>query len=63
MAELRKMKCDYPGCDKEETEVMYGHGFQGWGAVHGIQNKETGQVSAHLCPVHLNKVKKFIFGE
>lgn len=54
--EIRKIKCDFKGCDAECTEARYGAGFPGWGHIAGMVNSETGQELAHLCPEHLKQI-------
>ena len=60
MAEVRTVYCDVPGCKEQFQEMVYGQGFPGWGAIQGIQNRETGTVQFMLCPECLNRVKKFV---
>lgn len=60
--EIRKVTCDVKDCCEEYQEEKYGAGFPGWGSINGLQNPDTGQSIAHLCPRHLIIISKSLNG-
>lgn len=60
---LKTIKCSVEGCLHTFTEAKPNMGFPSWGHVVGIQNKETDEDQAHLCPDHLTIVKSILNGE
>ena len=58
--QLRTVSCDVAECGMVYTESSPGAGFPGWGLVAGLQNSETGESVAHLCPMHLQRVAQIL---
>jgi hypothetical protein len=58
MTILRTIICNK--CGARYTEQGPNMGFPGWGHIAGIQNAETGETTAHLCPSCLSKAKTFL---
>ncbi len=60
--ELRIFTCDVKGCNASHGEKKFNAGAPAWGVVFGLSDPATGADSAHLCPEHLNQVKKILNG-
>lgn len=56
MAITRTIECDK--CHKTQTEPVPNVGWQGWGAIHGVEL--NGVANPNLCPECLAPVMEFI---
>lgn len=58
MSVLRVIRCDVPGCGTKCTESEPNAGWQGWGALNGVEL--NGVANPNLCPAHLAQVAEFL---
>lgn len=59
---LQTIKCSAKNCENEYTEKRFNEGFPGWGHIQGVEDKETGENTAHLCPKHLQIARRLLNG-
>lgn len=59
---LQTIYCSVDGCKKSHKEEKPNAGFPNWGHVVGVQNAETGETIAHLCPSHLGMASTMLSG-
>ncbi len=57
------IKCDVKDCPHRHEEENFNQGFPGWGHVSGLFNDDTGSDEAHLCPYHMEYIKRFLRGD
>jgi len=58
MSVLRTIACDWPGCDCQLTEKVYGDGHPGWAMVQGVTL--NGVDNPSFCPGHKSQIMNFI---
>ncbi len=59
---LRTITCSVKGCNGKYTETAPNDGFPGWIGITGIQNPDTKEEGAHVCPVCKAKVYSLLNG-
>jgi len=60
---LRTIHCSVKGCPACKVEEGPNRGWPGWGHVVGLFDDQTGDQTAHLCPAHMEAIKKLLNGE
>ena len=59
---LQTIHCSVKGCKNNYTEKQFNEGFPGWGDVRGLRDDQTNEDLAHLCPEHLQPVRRILNG-
>lgn len=57
---LKTIHCNVRNCNNEYTEKKNNEGFPGWGHIVGLQDEETNETTAHLCPEHLQMIGRVL---
>lgn len=60
---LKTIFCGVCGCKNTAIEAGPNKGWPGWGHVVGLIDDESMETTCHVCPKHLQLIKKVLEGD